>query len=120
MMAKTAILLKNTTSSSLVLVIAKNGENARSYVDAVKSTIDQLLLTNAPTPVNLQKALYKLPIKELKKPEAVLALNVLLTAYELYYGDYVKGRIGGNETASQLLTAIRDGANDALELTATP
>lgn len=110
-------LLKGTTSSALVLVIQRNGLNARSYVALTKEVVDHFLLENQSEPGAFEKALYSIPVKELKKPEVALVISTLTTAYTIYYGHYAKGKVGGNLTAVKLLTAVRDGAVNALQLT---
>ncbi len=112
--AKAAILLKNTATATLVLVIDKNGDNARAYIVASIAILDQFVLAGSSDPAALEKALYALPIKELKKPEVTLTISAIVTAYELYYADYVSGKVNGNDTAKTLLTALHDGAVNAL------
>jgi hypothetical protein len=110
---KTAILLKGTVRASLVLLVQKNGTNAQAYVCAAADVLSVTLGSTNYTPGALETRLAKLPVKELKKAEVQLAISVLLTTYEIYYADYVAGKVNGNAVATTLLTAIRDGAAGA-------
>lgn len=115
-LAKTAILLKGSVRSSLILVVDKNGTNAQAYVCASAEVLNVILGGTNYTPGLLESRLLKLPIKELKKSEVQLIVSTLLTAYELYYADYVNGKINGNMVAVTLLTAIRDGVSGACSI----
>lgn len=111
---KSAILIKGTVRSSLLLVIDKNGTNAQNYVCLAGEALNVVLSSSTNyTPGALEARLAKLPVNGLKKAEAQLAISSILTVYEIYYADYVAGRIGGNQVAFTLLSAIRDGVTGA-------
>lgn len=114
-LAKGAILLKTTVSSSIIVATEKD-TNAVTYIKMVGGLLDAIIGGTDFTPQKLEKALSELNIKELKKPEARIAINTVLGLYEIYYGDYVRGRLEGNQTALVLLRAIRDGINQGLGL----
>lgn len=118
--ARAATLLKGTVRSALVLVIDKNGSNAAPYISLAASTLSEFISSGNNSPDALLAALNKLPTKALQKPEVQLAVSAVVTAYEIYYGDYVRNQVNGNTTATVLLTAIRDGCVDALALTGSP
>lgn len=108
---KSAVLIKGTVRASLILVIDKNGTNAQNYVCLVGEALNLVLSSSTNyTPGALEARLSKLPVSGLKKAEAQLAISSILTVYEIYYADYVSGRIGGNQVAFTLLSAVRDGA----------
>lgn len=110
---KTTILLKGSVRAGLLLVIEKNA-TAKDYVCLAGETLNLVLSTSTDyTPGTLEARLYKLPVKDLKKAEVQLAVSTILTAYEIYYADYVAGRVNGNQVAKALLTALRDGAQGA-------
>lgn len=106
---KTAILLKGTVRAGLLLVIEKNGTNAQNYVCLAGQTLNLLISSTNYTPGAIETALSKLPVKDLKKVEVQLAVSTILTAYEIYYADYVSGKLNGNLVAASLLGAVRDG-----------
>ena len=110
---KSAVLLKGSVRAGLLLVIQKNGTNAQAYVCAAGEVLNVVLGGTNYTPGLLEQRLAKLPVKELKKAEVQLAISTILTAYEIYYGDYVSGRIGGQQVAFTLLSAVRDGVTGA-------
>ena len=111
---KTCILMKSTVRSALILVIDKNGTNATPYIESAVSVLNEFVGTTNNTPDALLQQLSKLSPKALGKPEVKLAISTVVTAYEIYYGDYVRGKVNGNVVATKLLTAIRDGCSDAL------
>lgn len=111
---KTAVLLKGTVRAGLLIVIDKHGTNAQNYVCLAGEALNVVLNSSTNyTPGALEARLYKLPVNGLKKAEVQLAVSSILTAYEIYYADYVSGRIGGNQVAFTLLSAVRDGVAGA-------
>jgi len=110
---KGAVLLKTTVSSSVIVAIEKD-TNAVRYIQIVGGALDAIIGGSDYTPQKLEKVLADLKIKELQKPEARIAINTVLGLYEVYYADYVRGRIEGNQTAMVLLTALRDGIRQGL------
>jgi len=110
---KSAVLLKGSVRAGLLIVIEKKGTNAQAYVCAAGEALNAILGGTNYTPGLLEQRLSKLPVKNLKKAEVQLAISTILTAYEIYYGDYVSGRIGGNQVAFTLLSAVRDGVTGA-------
>lgn len=121
---KSAIILKTTVASAVTLAIEKSdGPNARKYAEMGEAVLNTLLVsTNAADfhPKNVQDKLTALPIKELKSPEAKVAIFGALGLYEAFYGDYVRLRISGNTNAVIFLTAMRDGVSLALASTPVP
>jgi hypothetical protein len=118
---KSAIILKTTVASAVTLAIDKTGPNARKYAEMGEAVLNTLLVsTNAAdyNPKVLQDRLTELPIKELKSPEAKVAVFGALGLYEAFYGDYVRARINGSTNAVIFLTAMRDGV--ALALASAP
>lgn len=113
---KTAVLLKGTVRAGLILAIEKNGTNAQHYVCLAGSTLDLILSGTDYSPGTLEKRLYALPSKDLKKAEVQLAVSTILTAYEIYYADYVAGKIASDPVAFKLLSAVRDGVAGACAL----
>jgi hypothetical protein len=113
---KAATLLKGTVRAALILVIDKNGTNATPYIALSRDTLSVFIGGSDYTPDALLNSLEALPAKALQKPEVKLAISTVVTAYEIYYGDYVRGQVNGNEVAAKLLTAVRDGCDDALLL----
>lgn len=106
---KSAALLKGTVRSGLLLVIDKNGTNAQTYVCLAGDALNVVLGGTNYTPGNLESRLYALPASGLKKAEVQLAISAILTAYEIYYADYVAGKLEAQPVAFALLSAVRDG-----------
>lgn len=110
---KTAVLLKGSVRAGLLLVIDKNGTNAQNYVCLAGETLNLLVSSTNYAPGAIETALARLPSKDLKKVEVQLAISTILTAYEIYYADYVSGKLNGNQVAATLLGAVRDGVMGA-------
>lgn len=109
---KVSLVLRTAANAGAVLAIKDNPDN-RKHVELAVTILDQLLVSGSYKPGELVAALEPV-IKELRKPEVNLAVNTALNLYEGLYGDYVRGKIGGNENAQILLTALRDGARAGL------
>jgi hypothetical protein len=115
---KSATLLKGTVRAVLILVIDKNGTNATPYIALSRDTLSVFIGGPDYTPDALLKSLSALPVKDLQKPEVSLAISTVVTAYEVYWNDYVRNQVNGSYVAIQLLTALRDGCKDALDFIA--
>lgn len=113
---KAAVLMKGTVRSALVLVIDKNGTNATPYIALARDTLSTFIGGTDFTPDALLNSLEALPVKALGKPEVKLAISTVVTAYEIYYGDFVRGQVDGNATAIKFITAIRDACDEAIKL----
>lgn len=113
---KSAVLLKGATRAALIVVIDKNGTNATPYIALSRDTLSVFVGGDNYTPDALLRSLEALPAKALQKAEVKLAISTVVSAYEVYYGDYVRGQVNGNEVAKKLITAIRDGCDEALRL----
>lgn len=109
---KVSSILKTSANAAVVFAIQDDANNKR-HVELAVTILDQFILDGSYEPGKLVAALEP-SIKELKKPLVRLVVNGVLNSYQLLYADYVKGRIGGNENAKVLLTALRDGAKDGL------
>lgn len=109
---KVSLVLRTSANAAAVLAIQDNKDNAQ-HIQLAVTILDQFILTGEYKPGELVAALQP-AIKELKDPLVSLAVNTALNLYEGLYGDYVKNKIGGNDNAKVLLTALRDGAKAAL------
>jgi len=118
-LTNSAILLRTTVRSAMLLVINKNGANAVSYTATARDALSLFLGGTNYTPGALQTTLQKLPVKELKSIEVQLAVSTIIGAYQIYYQDYVASQINGNTVAVVLLTALRDGLADAVTMSTT-
>jgi hypothetical protein len=111
---KSATILKGIVRDALILVVGKNGTNATPYIALARDTLSVFIGGSDFTPDALLKSLSALPTTALQKPEVKLAISIVVTAYEVCYGDYVRGQVNGNLIAVKMLTAVRDGCSDAL------
>jgi hypothetical protein len=110
---KTAIVLR-TTVTDLALIAVEKDRNAASYFQLANAVIDKLLDGGDLSPVTVRKALEAVPIKELQGTYAKVAIATALGSYEIYWGDYIRGKIGANYAAATLLRAVKDGITFAI------
>ncbi|MHC4332175.1 MAG: hypothetical protein ACYSUV_00080 [Planctomycetota bacterium] len=113
---KASLLMKGTVRSALILVIDKNGTNATPYIALARDTLSTFISGSDYSPDALLGSMEGLPSKALGKPEVKLAISTVVSAYEIYYGDYVREQVDGNAVAVKFLTAIRDACDGALKL----
>ena len=110
---KTSAVLKATVSGAVIIAVQKDA-NSVPYLRLASRIIDKSLAGGDTTPSTLEKSIGAVSVKELQGPEAKLAITAALGLYEVYWGEYVRSKIGGNYAATSLLTAVRDGINNAL------
>lgn len=115
-----AIILRNAARNAAAIAIQEKPEN-RKYVELAVTTLDTFLIGNNYTPGALVKAMEPL-LKEVKDVKYALAINTVTDLYEVFFGRYVKAKIGAAADGNALLflTNLREGASSALELTAPP
>lgn len=115
-----AIVLRNAARNASALAIQEKPEN-RKYVQLAVTSMDQFLTGTDYTPGALVKALEPV-LKEVKDLKVALAVNTVTDLYDAFFGRYVKGRLAGvaNGNALLFLTNLRQGAAEALTLTAPP
>lgn len=103
-----ALAINTAANAAAVIAIQKKADNKR-HVELAVAVLDNLLVGQTYEPGAITAALQP-SIKELNDPTITLAVNTALNLYNALYGSYVKGKIGSNENARLLLTALRDGA----------
>ena len=107
-----AVVLRSAARGAAVLAIADNPANA-AKVRAAVTSLDALLLSgNYDSAAVL--AVFDPLIKGIQKPEVKLAVGTSLDLYQLLIGRYVVGQVNSNPVAKALLTALRDGGQQAL------
>jgi hypothetical protein len=112
-----SIVLRSAARNAAALGIQNNADN-RKYVQLAVTTLDTFLTGNDYTPGALVKALEPV-VKQVKDLRVALAVNTVTDMYEVFFGRYVKGQIANaaNGNALLFLTALRQGASEALDLT---
>ena len=107
-----AVVLRSAARGAAVLAIADNPANA-AKVRAAVTSLDALLVSgNYDSAAVL--AVFDPLIKGIQKPEVKLAVGTSLDLYQLLIGRYVVGQVNSNPVAKALLTALRDGGQQAL------
>lgn len=115
---KLTAILKLAVSDAVVIAAEDRKAETRGHILLARSILDGLLLSGKTTPSDVGAAL----AAELKiaKPEVRLAINTALGLYEVYYGDYVKGKIDQNVYAAYLLKGAVDGIDRGLSMVPAP
>jgi hypothetical protein len=113
-----AIVLRSAARNASALAISEKPEN-RKYVQLAVTSMDTFLTGSDYTPGALVEAL-KPVLKEVKDLKVGLAVNTVTDLYDAFFGRYVKGRVASvaNGNALLFLTNLRQGAAEALDLTA--
>lgn len=109
-----SIVLRSAARSAATLAIQADPNNAK-YVTLSVTALNEFFVTADHTPGALKAALQPV-IKQVSDPKIGLAVDTISDLYEAFYGHYVKDKIKDNATASLFLTALRDGAQDALNI----
>lgn len=110
-----AVILRNAARDAAALAIQQNPQN-KPYVTLAVATLNTFLVGSDYTPGALTAALTPI-VKQVKDVRISLAINTVTDVYEVFYGRYAKQQIAGNVTANLFLTALRDGAAQALTIT---
>lgn len=108
-----AVVLKSSARGASVLAIEANVKNA-DYIRLAVSALDTFVVGSDYSPGALAKAL-AVVIKQTREPLVQLAISSSIDLYEIFYGRYAKGRIA-DTVAVKFITALRDGAQGALDL----
>ena len=115
-----ALVLRNVTRASLVLVINKNGDKARNYVGLAKDTLSLFIAGTDHSAEALASRLASIPLNGLNQSEASIIILTVISTYDIFLGEYVRNEVSRREIALKALTAIRDGCAEALTLTHPP
>lgn len=107
-----AVVLRSAARGAGVLAISENPANA-AKVRAAVTTLDALILSGNYDSAAVLTAFDPL-MKQIQKPEIRLAVGTTLDLYQLLIGRYVVGQVNSNPVAKALLTALRDGGQQAL------
>lgn len=111
---KLALVLKTTVSDVVILAAEDRKQETRNRIILARNIINGLIATGDTTPSDLQNALA--PQLRDAKPEVKVAVNTAISLFEIYYGDYVKGKVGGNFYAARFLTATVEGIDRGLSM----
>jgi len=111
---KLANVLKTAVSDVVILAAEDRKQETRNNILLARNIINGLIASGETTPGSLQDALA--PQLRNAKPEVKVAISTAIGLFEVYYGDYVKGKVGGNIYAAKFLTAAVEGIDRGLSL----
>lgn len=105
---KVAAVIKSAARSGTVLAYTKD-KNSLPYLRAVALAISRFATGADLSPTALQLALAETSIKELKTVEAQVALNTVLSVYEVFWGDLARERATVHEPLKITLAGLESG-----------
>jgi hypothetical protein len=107
-----SIILRNVARGAAAVAVDENPAN-KKHVQLAVATLDTFLTGEDYTPDALVKALEPV-LKEVRDVKVNLAINTAIDLYDVLYGRHVRRKVQSDETARLFLTALRDGAKQAL------
>jgi hypothetical protein len=105
---KVAAILKGTAASGVVLAYTKD-PNSTPYFKAAALALGKFATGSDLSPTALQLALQETGIRELKTPEAAIAMNLVISIYEAFWGDLVRDQVSANPPLKITLQGLVDG-----------
>lgn len=120
--ARIAIVVKNTARD---LVIYGNSQDPERTLKATGIALDALNVVlgdseGQVTPDKIRQALVDAGFDKLDSPEAMLALGTLTTTYELFWAEYINGKITNYENVTKVAEALRDGVKAGRDAITAP
>lgn len=88
--------------------------NSVNYVAAIRTALNEFLVSTNLSGAALQAVLYNLPIPQLKTPEAQLIMAPLIGAYKAFADKYVKAGIYNDPSLQLLVQSLIDGLDQGL------
>ena len=110
---KVAPVLTGSVAGAVVYAYTRD-KNSEKYLGALKTALQEFLVSDDLSASALQARLYNLPIKELKTPEAQLIIAPLLGAYRAIADQIVKDKTKTDPGLQRLVTALIAGLDEGL------
>lgn len=96
-------------ASDAVIYAHQKDPHSAAYIAPIADVLEQLLLSNDPSPAKLSAAIRALPFEELHTPEAQLIITPILAAYGVYADHLLKESVANHKALCVLLQALLDG-----------
>lgn len=109
----TAIILRGAARDGAIIAMQENPET-KKYFQLATQVLSTFLTGKDFTPGAFQKALLEVNAEELANPWVQIGVGTVIDLYQLYFGQYVKGKVNGDVIAKAFITAVQDGFNMAL------
>lgn len=108
-------LLRNAARTGAIAAITPPSGNTNNvvYFALASQAIDTFLTGQDYTPGAFQNALMKINSPYLNNVWVQLAVGGVVDLYQVYYSQYVKDQINGNAYATQFLSAVKQGFDEA-------
>lgn len=110
---RSAIYIRGVAADGALLAM-KYDRNAEAYLRMSAAVFDGALLSKDVSATSIRKSLMAIPVKELHGELAAVGIQTVLTSYEVFVSNHLKGVVNQNYIAATILAAIRDGINSAL------
>lgn len=111
--ARTAAALRVIVVTGTRIAVTQDPES-REYLSKAQLAICTAAAAGQVSPEQLKSAVDATGIKELKTPEAQVAISSVYGIYQAYYGDVVAQKLNQNEWLVPVLAAICEGLSDGL------
>jgi hypothetical protein len=110
---KAAPVIAAAVSGAVIYAYSRD-TNSVAYIGLARVTLEQFLEADDLSAGALQAALYGLPIKELRTPEAQLIITPVLAAYKAFAEQIVREGYRKDEGLRTLVRALIDGLDVGL------
>jgi hypothetical protein len=108
-----APVLASSVAGAVVYAYTRD-TNSVIYVAAIRTALNEFLISTNLSGAALQATLYNLPIPQLKTPEAQLIMAPLIGAYKAFADKYVKAGIYNDPSLQLLVQSLIDGLDSGL------
>lgn len=109
----TATVLRGAARDGAIVAIQKN-PNTQKYFELAVVSLETFITGKDYSPGAFQKVLLSVTIPDKSDPYLQITIGTAIDLYQLYFGEYVKGKVNGDYAAKTFLVAIQDGFNQAL------
>lgn len=111
---KASGILTATVSGAVVYGCQKD-KNAYVYINAARTLLNEMLLSENLDAAEVQRRLMELPINEFKTDEAKLVIAPLIGMYQAFAADMVKAGYQKREALQILIKSLIDGIDVGLK-----
>lgn len=109
----TAVILRGAARDGAVVAMQQD-PGTKKYFQLASAVLSTFVTGKDYSPGAFQSALLAVDGPELQNPWVQIGMGTVIDLYQLYYGQYVQGKINGVADAKILLVAVQDGLNAAL------
>jgi hypothetical protein len=118
----TALILQNAARVGAVAAITPPSGNTNNavYFELAAQAIGTFLTGKDYSPAAFQQALIDIKVPQANNIWVQLGIGAVIDLYQVYFSQYVQGKVNGNFAAGTFLVAIQNGFNQATGNPVTP